>query len=132
MRITPVHGVLRGPEGECPPVPFITVDDEEGESLIARGIARKWVEDEVVKAEEPEPVVEPIIEPAPTIDNENPVGAPGEDVIEAIELLEDDDFVKAGPRKGRPKIESIRAIVERDVTTEEVDAAFAVAMESGA
>lgn len=50
-----------------------------------------------------------------------------QDVADHIELLTADDFVKTGPRTGRPKVSPLAAALGRDdLTAEEVDAAFAL------
>lgn len=155
MRIVPVTGILVGGEGECPPLPFITVDDAEGRALIERGLvlefgedaqsseekAAEWVKSEaeareaaqaelVASVKAPEPVDPPADDASDeTISAEETArlaaGAHPEDLIEAFELLEEGDYVKTGPRAGRPKVDAIKAIIDRDVTAEEVDAAFA-------
>jgi hypothetical protein len=51
MRVVPVSGRIKGPEGWCPPAPFITVDDAEGRKLINAKIAAPF-EGEVVEPAE--------------------------------------------------------------------------------
>jgi Ca2+-binding RTX toxin-like protein len=46
------------------------------------------------------------------------------DLVDAFELLEADDFVKTGDRKGKPSVTAIKNIVERDVSAEDIDAAW--------
>lgn len=58
-------------------------------------------------------------------------GTHPEDMTSALELIEDADLVAAGPRKGKPKVSAIAAILGREVTSEEIDAAWA-AKESAA
>ena len=54
------------------------------------------------------------------------------DLVEAFDLLEDDDLVKTGDRAGRPKVDAIKAILDRDVTATEIDAAWAARVTAAA
>ncbi len=49
-----------------------------------------------------------------------------QDIIAAIELIGEDDYVKTGDRAGRPKVAAVEAVFGSDLTADEVDAAFAV------
>lgn len=130
MRVVPVLGVLSGPEGDCPPLPFLEIDDAEAGSLIARGLAVAFDPADIVAEPEPEPIIEPVVEPV--ID---PVIAPADDaatraqsIRDAIELLDADGFEAKGDRKGKPTVEAVQTVLGDEhpgITAEEIDAAIA-------
>ena len=143
MRVRGRGAVLHGAEGATPPLPYIELDDEEALALIARGVAEAV--DELVAAPEPstasEPVIVPVVEVAPVQEpepqtepevvqepaDETPAATPRlEEIAEAIDILDDDDFVKTGVRAGKPKVASLAGVLGYEVTAEEVDAAFAL------
>lgn len=152
MRLRGIKITLSGPEGSSPPLPYVTVDDEEGAALIAAHPG--WVSEFVEGGEpvgaglaEPEPEADAaaLVEPeavtaaptdsaeAPSVEGagtpstetvEQPEAAHASDLTDAFELLGADDFVKTGPRAGKPKVDAVKDIVERDVTADEIDAAW--------
>lgn len=65
-------------------------------------------------------------EASPDTDSEDPGAKRQADIRAAIELLSDADFVRTGPRTGKPKVAPVEAVLGFDVTAEEVDAAFAL------
>lgn len=92
----------------------------------------------------PEPVAAPVAAPAAPATTEPtpapeaaPAASEGEgegkatasrldDIKAAIELLDEDDFVKTGERAGRPRVKAVEAVLGFDVTMAEVDEAFAL------
>lgn len=143
MRVRGRGAVLHGAEGATPPLPYIELDDAEAQTLIALGYAEAV--DELAAAPEPsvapEPVIVPVVEVAPVQEPEPEIepevvqepaekspAAPSrlDDIIEAIELLDEDDFVKTGVRAGKPKVAPLAGVLGFEVTAEEVDAAFAL------
>lgn len=191
MKLCGIKMTIEGEGGlRSPPEPFVTVEDKEGETLLALypkqlrrvdvvevvgevtpvltphdgalppevevkdGDAVAIVNDNgtaipaVIEGGEPVPTGEPAIDltaaPAEEVAPETPaeevvdpeaidadeaarlaaVEHPA-DLMEAFELLEADDFVKTGDRTGRPKQSAIKAILDRDVTVEEIDGAWA-------
>jgi hypothetical protein len=143
MRVRGKGVVIHGAEGATPPLPYIELDDSEALALIARGVA--VAVDELAAAPElsvaPEPVIVPAAEVAPVQEPEpqtepevvqEPAEKPQaatprlEEIAEAIELLDDDDFVKTGARAGKPKVAPLASVLGYEVTADEVDAAFAL------
>lgn len=152
MLIVGKNGTVQGLNGASPPLPFIEVEDAEAQTLIDRGYAIAYVGDDAPEiAVDPviepviepvvdpvvdpviEPIVEPVAEPAPV--NEPLFGetevAAGDaeealklEIISALDLLDEDDFVKTGERAGKPKVSAINAILGYDVTAGDVDAAI--------
>lgn len=132
MRITGAGCTLIGPEGRTPPLPFITVDAGEAESLIAQKLATPYTGEE---AEEdaadpaadtptnPDPAADPEPEPEPDAPADEDRAAA---IAEALDLMEADDLVKTGERAGKPKVSAIEAATGlADVTAEEIDAVIA-------
>lgn len=142
MRVRGEKCVLDGGEGKkSPPLPFVDLPEDEALALIASGAAKAYFEagEEVTEEVTPEPVVEPAVvqEPAiepPAATEEPVVEEPVVDtvdrqatLIEHFELLSDEDFVKTGPRAGKPKVDVLKESTGfADLTAEEVDAAFAL------
>ena len=143
MRVRGKGVVLHGAEGATPPLPYIELDDAEALALIAKGVA--VAVDELAAAPEPsvapEPVIvpavevqlapEPVVQPEPEVVQEpanEPPAASARllEIVEAIEILDDDDFVKTGARAGKPKVAPLAGVLGYEVTAEEVDAAFAL------
>lgn len=125
---------LHGPEGRSPPLPFIEVDDAEGERLIARGLA--------VAVEAPEPAPEEpakqsktpkaaetapkVPEPPQAPENAAAAVERAETILHALDLVEESQRDDSGPRQGMPTIAAIAEITGlADVTAEEIDAAVA-------
>lgn len=149
MRVRGKGATLHGAEGASPPLPYIEVGDEEAAHLIRIGVATS-AEDEPVVQEpaqeppattEPETVAEPepvatepeaVVQPEPAVTDPepevvvDPAAARLADIAEAIELLDTEDFVKTGPRAGKPKVKPLEDVLGVDLTAEEVDAAFAL------
>lgn len=139
MRLRGITLTLTGTEGSTPPLPFIEVEDGEAEALLKSFPEGSII---VVSDEDGAEPAEPV-EPAPVAPAEPPVAqvpsdsenSPSEDdagdtntfaeILDAVELLDADDFVKTGDRKGKPKVDAVAAILERDVTAEEIDSALA-------
>lgn len=150
MRVRGKGATLVTAEGETPPLPYIEVDAEAGRDLIARGVAEDVdglaVDEEIVESvsppkdtfdgQPPAPAGEPPaqgpeaqIEPEAAEEaGEKTVPTPSriEEIAEAIELLDEEDFVKTGPRAGKPKAAPLAGVLGFEVTAEEVDAAFAL------
>lgn len=74
------------------------------------------------------PVTESVITP-PDAGGSESVGDVDEkriaEILEAIDLLEADDFVKTGDRAGRPKVKPVVDVLGYDVSAHEIDTAFA-------
>lgn len=158
MRITGNGMTLHGAEGASPPLPFITVDDTEGESLLAlypKNIRRvdaaiapaaevvppvapeapadpePEAETPVVGDVESETVDEPVVENTEADDDEA-ARARVQAIRDAVELLGDDDLVKNGERTGKPKVKAVADILgdeAGELTADEIDAAIAPAAE---
>jgi hypothetical protein len=150
MRITPTHGVLHGPEGICPPLPYLVVDDNEGLLLIERGLVNEFIEQgelhlppehdtadgagnhpEVVAETPSVGVAEAGSGGAATAVTSEPVLPANErlhEIAEHIHLLEPDDYVKTGARAGKPKLDVLKAVLGYDITSDEVDQALALAI----
>lgn len=146
IRVTGAGSVLIGPEGRTPPLPFITVDANEGRALIRLGNAKEyvgegegeapaappalpappaWLPKVTPPAPEPEKVSESTDEGTGAGEEEGGEGR-AETIAEALDLVEADGLVKTGDRKGKPKVSAIEAITGlTDVTAEEIDAAIA-------
>jgi hypothetical protein len=132
MRVCGKGAVLIGTEGSSPPLPYLTVDDNQGATFVRLGIAVE-VSDDVAAPVEPvvepvveapvEPVVEPVVE-APVVETKEETRE--EAISAALDLVEEDGLVKTGARAGKPKVSAIEAITGlNDVTVEEIDAALA-------
>ena len=143
MRVRGKGVVLHGAEGNSPPLPYIELEDAEALALIAKGVAVAVGELAAAPAPSaaPEPVIVPAVEVAPVQEPEpksepevvqEPANEPPAasarllEIVEAIEILDDDDFVKTGARAGKPKVASLAGVLGYEVTAEEVDAAFAL------
>ena len=144
MRVRGKGATLHGAEGRHPPqLPYIELDDAEALALIARGVAVSV--DELAAAPEPsvapEPAIVPVVEVPPVQEPEaeiepevvqevgektEPATSRLDEIVEAIELLGEDDFVKTGPRAGKPKVAPLAGVLGFEITAEEVDAAFAL------
>lgn len=136
MRVRGKGATLTSGEGSSPPLPFITVSDDEGRALIRLGVAEAVdgepaeevepdAEPALVQAPAGEPAADAVVEPAA---DQPPAEADKRraEIVEAIELLDPEaDYVKTGDRAGRPKVKSVEEILGYDVTMAEVDEALA-------
>jgi hypothetical protein len=129
MRLIPTEGVLCGPEGDCPPAPYLEIEDEEAANLIARGLAVEYQEEALSAVVEQAPE-----QPAPGSNTAILMAAVAsadaahraQDIEDAVDLLEAGHFETKGPRAGKPKVQAVaEAAGIPDVTAEEIDAAIA-------
>jgi outer membrane biosynthesis protein TonB len=89
VRVCGKGATLRGPEGSSPPLPFLNVTDQEGETLIRLGIAVRVADEDVeAPAEAPKPKAPPKAKveapaPPPPPAEETPPPPPPEAPVEA-------------------------------------------------
>lgn len=114
---------LAGEEGATPPLPYIEVDDAEGQRLIDLGHAEEAQPMEAEPAPEappppPPPPPPPASEPEPTKVDEDRATL----IRDALDLVEAD----GKGEDGKPTAKAIEEITGlADVTAEEIDAALA-------
>jgi type IV secretory pathway VirB10-like protein len=147
VRVTAKGCVLIGEAGNCPPLPYLEVTDDEGHALIGAGHALEYTEEgqeepaapppppaaKTKKAETPPPPPPPPADtppPPPPPANGTEEGHQADDraetILHALDLVETDGLETEGDRQGKPTVAAIEAITGlADVTTAEIDAALA-------